>query len=133
MKTGDRVKLKGFKSNEFIEFTTMMSRGVGLQVVVKSVNNSDGTFSIGTENGEDIWWLQSACEPVKTKRYFLVAYTSEEDEGSFTIISSSGKMPSYKEMQKQVCESLKKDIKIAITNIFEFESEQDFLDFDSNE
>jgi hypothetical protein len=132
MKVGDKVVLRKFKTNPLLHFWPQLEDYVGKEVVVNEVSDSDGTFVF-----DDIWWLQSACEPcsepVKTKRCFLVTYLSQTDNGSLTIISGSGKMPSHKEMQKQICELLKKEIKIGITNIFEFKSEQDFLDFTSNE
>lgn len=132
MKTGDRVVLKEFNSNSIDLFTPMMGRCIGAQVVVKAVNNSDGTFSIGSESGEDVYWLQSACEPVQGNRYFMISYRANTGGiGNCFAIRYGGKFPKESEIESAV----KKDhnIDITITNIFEFKSEQDFLDFTSNE
>lgn len=132
MKSGDRVILKEFKSNSLVLFTPMMSRVVGVEAMVKSVYEDDGTFSINLDGKNELYWLQSACEPVKNERYFLFAYVSNGNTGNTWLKSENGKVPSHKSLVKTIKEKLSTK-NAAVTNIFEFKSEQDYLDFTSNE
>jgi len=124
MKVGDKVVLKKFESNEILDFTAYKSASIGEEVSVISIH-ADGTFEYG--NGD--WWIQSACESVKNERYFLFAYSTGSQTGN--IFMSSEKMPSNDFLVNDTKERY--GAKAVITNIFEFKSEQDYLDFTSNE
>ena len=65
-------------------------------------------------------------------RYFLISYTAEKEgkpsKGYFTLINYEGKMPNYRFIE----ETINKRhglINLTISNIYEFKSRQDFLDF----
>lgn len=131
MKVGDKVILKKFEDDTLVDDVALswhdsLEKYIGKEVEVVEVDDNDGSFAF-----EDyIWWMQDACEPVNKARYFLVSYSFNNGEGSFYF--EHRKFPSYLELKKAGRELSKKE-DVVIINIFEFQSEQDYLDFTSDE
>lgn len=127
MKAGDKVILKRFESVDALSWFSSLNDYVGKEVVVDYVD-SDGTFQF-----DEMWWLQSACEPcsepVKNERYFLFAYIYQGGQGSLTATNSDGKMPSYEYINQQVKVANRLSCDIGITNIYEFNSKEDYQQF----
>lgn len=131
MKIGDKVVLREYESTNKFFWGKMCVPYVGRDVLVIRIDDGDGSFEFFYDGATD-WWLQSACEPVKNERYFLFSYVSGSITGNIFMKNTEGEMPS----NKFLVEYLKKEHTldtVVITNIFEFKSEQDFLDFTSNE
>lgn len=126
MKIGDKVILRKFEDNPVITWVDSLSYNIGREVTVDYID-TDGTFQFNQIG----WWLQSACEVVKNERYLFFSYISDGTVGDLHL-KTNGDFPKHKDIR----EWLKKEYGLEnpiITNIFEFKSEQDFLDFTSNE
>lgn len=154
MKIGDKVILRKFEDSESLSWFDAFYSNVGKVVKVEVIDEEDKTFMF-----KGCWWLNSACdvvissdtiqeskedlcidvsayescsETVKNERYFFFTYVSGNKTGNIWMKNTEGKFPS----NSFIVEYLKKKHTldtVIITNIFEFKSEQDFLDFTSNE
>jgi len=133
MKIGDKVFLKKFSSNDSLAYVSRFDKIIGEKVTVAEIDEDDGTFYVSEF---DCWWLISACgnysEPVKNERYFLFTYVSGNNTGNIWLKNEIGKVPSNKFLKEHSRKTHGLD-NLVITNVFEFKSEQDFLDFTSNE
>lgn len=133
MKIGDKVVLKSFRGSTVKNWHDSYDNDVGRIVKVAAVDDSNGQFGF-YEDGKRFgtMWLQSACEPMKNERYFLFGYVSDGNTGNTWLRNLEGKVPSH----SYVAEFIKGKLgtkNAAVTSIFEFKSEQDYLDFTSNE
>jgi hypothetical protein len=124
MKVGDKVILKDFESIKgVITFFSFLKEEVGNEVVVEEVKADCFKWNNG------YWWHKSGVEPVKNERYFLFAYVYQGGGGSLTATNHVGEMPSYEYINSQVKVVNKLSCNIAITNIYEFKSKEDYEQF----